>query len=331
VVEVAERVWARWRELEEFRKPAIVLLFSSSMPPEAAVEAVRAAASDAISELESPAARTDPLADRRVGAWRAAIAPKGVLLEIGEGPDDFEGLMALIVTGLDQRGVAGSLDVFEPGEVPDFPKHVMVVECRLRVRGERYHIRYTAYGWRAEPECLWNVLMSGVDWCSAAGLGLSLQMGTLPRVVVGPADDLEALLRDAIAASANLGVFDLTSVGAGRYRTVAVEPSFGRVTLIEGGEAIKQDTWQAAVGNLKNFMRTTAGMTVYGFIKHGLSWDSARGATSPGQGWPLPPHVQTTLGRAEAFEDVAAPDASRPGLQGPDSKRFTLAEDRNRS
>jgi hypothetical protein len=75
VVEVAERVWARWRELEEVRKPAIVLLFSSSMPPEAAVEAVRAAASDAISELDNTPARTDPLADRRVGAWRAATAP----------------------------------------------------------------------------------------------------------------------------------------------------------------------------------------------------------------------------------------------------------------
>jgi hypothetical protein len=54
------------------------------------------------------------------------------VLEIGEGPDDFEGLMALIVTGLEQRGVEGSPDVIEPDEVPDFPKHGMVVAIAAR-------------------------------------------------------------------------------------------------------------------------------------------------------------------------------------------------------
>ena len=153
---MSERVWQYWRDAEErFDEPAVVLMFTSTLSQQEALDALGRAASDAIREREARAEQAGPGEEEfRTGQWSLAPVPSGVALRIDEEPDDFEGLMQLITDGLEALGVEGAFDLYAPETVAQVPERVHLLECRLRVKGERYHLRYNKYRWKADSEAL---------------------------------------------------------------------------------------------------------------------------------------------------------------------------------
>jgi hypothetical protein len=320
VVGVSGRVWEFWRaEAADVTESEIVLLFSSELPQEKAREALASAASHAIEALEREYSERPDAEEASTGHWSLATVPGGVALRIDEEPDDFEGLLQRIAEGLEARGVEGSFDLWEP-EVIELPNAVDLLECRIRVRGERYHIRYRNYGWDADESALEGAVAGALRWCVGNGANLPLQLvvGLIGPTTLGPNDDVAALMRSALERTAGIGaVTHLTSVGPDRFRTLAVEPSTGRVTIVEGGEAMAGTGWRATLKSVREVLGTIAPCAVYAFAKRGSHLLTAELAQSLVTDWvPVPHFDPTTLG-AQSFEDEFAPDAFGLQLLGP--------------
>ena len=319
MVTVAEAVWDRWRELEsQFGEPAIVLLFASDLTNEDALLALHQAARSAVRSLEQDARLQAGGEERRTGNWALASVPEGVAVRIDEEPDSFEELVGRIVQRLDAQGVDGRLDLFEPAEAVVLPERIDLLECRLRVNGTRYHIRYRNYGWRPDWKALSDTVDVGLAWClaSAAQLPLSLTVGLISSVTLSLDDDVVSLVREGLDQTRDLGVVSLTSASPDRFRTLAACPSLGRVSFIEGGN-LQEGGWFRSLHTLRNLMIRASERLVYGFIKRGEDRVAAELGTSQIQDWPRIPHFNAWDVGAEAFEDEFVPDAFGVQMLGP--------------
>jgi hypothetical protein len=287
-IRVSDRVWQRWRELAaEFEEPEIVLLFASTLSAGAAFDALRAAAG-------------------------------GVAIRIDEEPDDFEGLVRRIAEELDGRGVDGSLDVFEPGQPLDLPQTAPLLECRLRARGVRSRLPNGKPSWKPEPAALDSTVADGVAWCVANAPGLPLQLLTgLVISTLGPDVDARALVRQAVEATADVGVVVLTSAAPDRFRTLSVSPSGGRVTFVEDGAALDGDGWRLSLRGLTGVLRSAARWAVYGFVMRGSNRQAAEHGRSLAEDWASIDRFNPAVISAEAFEDKLVPDAFGVQLLGP--------------
>jgi hypothetical protein len=129
--------------------------------------------------------------------------------------------------------------VFEP------PERVHLFECRLRVKGARHHFRGPNWGWSPNPAVLWRVVESGIEWCIRNGpsLPLTVKVRTLPARVLHSDQEIQRSIREGLEASAQVGVVRLTSSAPDSFRTVVVEASRGRVSLIEGGPNV-ETAWE---------------------------------------------------------------------------------------
>jgi hypothetical protein len=318
-VRVSDRVWQRWRELAaQFEEPEIVLLFASTLSTAEAFDALRAAAGTAMRER---AARPEPppgVEEARTGHWSLAPVEGGVAIRIDEEPDDFEGLVRRIAEELDGRGVDGSFDVFEPGQPLDLPQTAPLLECRLRVRGVRSRLPNGTPSWKPEPEALDAAVADGVAWCVANAPGLPLQLLTgLVISTLDPNVDAQALVRQAVEATADVGVVVLTSAAPDRFRTLSVSPSRGRVTCIEGGAALDGDGWRLSLRGLTELLRSAARWAVYGFVKRGSNRRAAQHGRSLAEDWAPIDRFNPAVISAEAFEDELVPDAFGVQLLGP--------------
>jgi hypothetical protein len=312
---VADRVWARWRELDEVKKPSVTLVFSGDRLPEVVLGAVEEACGDALAAREEglPA-----LAEWRVGMCRVALAPGGVLIEISQGPDDFEGLVGLIVGGLERRGLLGTLDLLESGKVAELPEVMALVECRIRVRGERYRPG-RRLRWRADPGALWELLQAGAGWCAGnpARVEASMNVGTMPRFAVDLGEGLEELLRDALA---RVGVrwFSLATAGLDRWRVMSVMPSEGRVSLFEANETVlASEEWRIVLDELSRFLVENHEQATYALVSHGSFVTAAYLGTSLAEDWPRRDGFDASMTREVAYENEFAPDAFALQLLGP--------------
>ncbi len=186
------------------------------------------------------------------GFCRLAVVSGGVALRIEEEPDDFEGLLRGIAAGLEERRMEGSFDLLELPRAPVLADEVDLLECRIRVCGERVHHSGVVYGWQAEPDVLWRTLAAAARWCleGADGGTVVLQVGAMAEVVLRDGADVEAYLREAIMSVGEIGLIGLTAIESERFRTVAVEPGNRRVSLIEGGLLLGGDGWRATVVGL---------------------------------------------------------------------------------
>jgi hypothetical protein len=127
-VKISEQVWATWRD-----------------SPKSALEAL-AAATDEV--MRARYARADAVGEEEFwpGYCSFSRTPEGVVLRIGEGPDDFEGLLQGIAYGLRARGIDAQLDLYEPEVAPEIPELIDLFECHLRIgpgrrRGRRRRAR----------------------------------------------------------------------------------------------------------------------------------------------------------------------------------------------
>ena len=307
---VAESVWETWREREaNQRKPAIALFLATDAPPKMALKAL----AQAISEVMEPRiARADSARpgeeEFRTGYCSFTRVPQGVLLRVDEGPDDFEGLLQGIVQGLQARGIDGAFDLYEPEGVPEVPELIDLFECHLRLNGEPVNGRT----WKPHPDALADAAEAGIAWCRGNDphLPLSLVVSLLPPFVLGAEDDVHGYVREAIERTNMVGggVVQLTSAAPDRFRNFAVSASTGRVGLIEGGAAAKED-WQSSVRHLTNAMGASAPWTVYSFLKRGSRRIDAVLGTSLPSDWIEIPHMNALFPARQAHEDQFVPDA----------------------
>ena len=318
MVRISDRVWERWETTAaRTDEPAIVLLFTSDRPRAQVLAALQQAARDAIRELDPGPDPAPGVDEFRTGHVSFAPVREGVAVRIDEEPDDFEGLLRRIATGLEARGLEGALDVYEP-ETVEVPEFVDLLECRLRVAGERFHYRGPNWGWRADPEALDEAVDAGVRWCLANGPGLPLSLAV--RLVtpspLGPGDDVRAYVRQALELTAEIGVVRLTSAAPDRFRILSVQRSKGRVSLIEGGATIPASGWEPSVRGLRKRLAEAAPWAVYGFVKRGSRRDSAVQGGSLADDWVPVPHFLVASHIADPFEDEYVPDAFALQLLG---------------
>ncbi len=312
MITVERRIWEAWRELEaRFEEPAIALLFSSRVDSEETLGSVRTAASETIEELRASAGRP--------GHWLAAAVPEGVALRIDEAPADFARLLEGIAARLEAQGVEGSFTLYEPEPVDELPERIHLFECRLRVNGERRHLRGPNWGWLADPGALRSVVEAAVEWCvrNDRRLPLTAKIRTMPAVLLSHDQDIRTYVRQGLDVSAEVGVVRLTSAAPDRFRTVVVQPSRGRVSLIEGGATIETGGWQTARSSLRATMVATSAQTVYGFLKRGSHLPAAESGYSLSQDWLPAEHHEPATQLGEPFEAEYAPDAFGLQLLGP--------------
>jgi hypothetical protein len=320
MIRISGRIWEYWREVQErFEAEAVNLLFSSSVPQKQAFDALRQAATEAIRELESRTSHEPGFDEMSTGAFSFAPAPDGVLVRIDEYPEDLEGLLRGVAARLEEKGIDGRFDHYEPREIVKVPERVDLLECRIRVRGERYHHRGPNHGWRADPDALAQAVDFGSHWCvaNASHLPLSFKVGLLEPVVLPPEDDIGLYMRQGLEQT-DVGVVQLSSVGPDRFRRLAVHPWTGRVSLIEGGSTIELHGWQAALESLKEMLVAAAPWAVYGFIKRGSHPEAAALGSSLSCNWVPILHRNALWGGGDAFEDELAPDAFGVQLLGSD-------------
>jgi hypothetical protein len=269
--------------------------------------------------LEAEYAKRPDALESSTGHWSLAAVPDGVAMRIDEEPDDFEDLLRRIAADLEGQGIDGTFDLYGP-DVIELPNVVDFLECRIRVRGERYHIRYRNYRWDADEIALEGAVAVALRWCLGNGpnLPLQLKVGLIDPARLGPNDDVAALMRSALERTGAPGaVTHLTSVGPDRFRRLVVEPSAGRVTLVEGGEGLADAGWGASLRGLREVLRTIAAFAVYGFVKRGSNLSVATHAYSLVNDWVPVPHFDSTTLGAQSFEDEFAPDAFGLQLLGP--------------
>jgi hypothetical protein len=299
-------------------KPWVALLFSSELDTEIARGKLAEAVGQVVSEFERTQENLPAGVDEvGAGAWNLAKVPEGVMLTVGEKCEAFELLLGSVAGELERSGVSGVFGLYEVPQVSRPPKLTDLLELRMRVNGERAPWGNYKQRWAPEPEALWRVVSAGVDAClrNEADRGVSLQVRKLPPLPVLPSDDVEALLREGIAQAEGLGSVVLRRIGANRFRSLAVEPSWGRVTLVDGGSAIHGEGWVDAARELTDLLRATSGDVVYAFVKRGSFPHMAELGNSLEHDWPELPSRLSQLG--EPFEDQYVPDAFGIQLLGP--------------
>src|SRR5215218_2425120 len=101
MIEIASSVWLRWDERRAEGRSSIALLLSARTKQRGLADAVRDSVSDAIGARDPGDDLPPGFDEPRTGHCVANEVLGGVLLQIEEAPDDFEGLVRLIAAGLE--------------------------------------------------------------------------------------------------------------------------------------------------------------------------------------------------------------------------------------
>ena len=231
------------------------------------------------------------------------------MMRVDEWPEDLETLVRGIAARLEAAGLHGCFELYE-SPVRPVPQHADLLECRLRLRGDRFHYRGPNHGWLADRDALAQAIDEGVNWCvaNAPRAPLSLAVSLLKPVILRAGDDLADYVRRGIDQT-DVGVVRLASVTEEGFRILAVHGHTGRVSLIEGGTTIERHGWRPSVQSLREMM-LRARWAVYGFIKRGSRPEAAYLGNSLAEDWvPMPHRESPGWAAGEAFENELAPDA----------------------
>ena len=317
-MQIAERVWPAWREAAaQWDEPSLLLLFSPAGSHDDAAVAVREAVLEVQDAFEAEAA-TLGLADPPfTGEWSWVRVPDGVLVQVVES-ENFEDVLPAVAAVLERRGVEGVFDLRERPTAARPPITAHMLECRVRVRGERLRPEERAYRWQADPTAHEAILAAGERWCRQCGASpnQSLAVSTVPPVPLAHGEDVLERMRDEVVHGMHVAV---SSVAGDEFRSVAARAHAGGVSLVMGGAWVEGGEWPAAVEELVGLLREHAELLVYGYIRRGWAVQDALLDPSLPFDWPRRPDFEPRgIGFArQAFEDVYAPDAFGVQLLGP--------------
>jgi len=113
--------------------------------------------------------------------------PDGVLVQVVE-CDAIETVLPAVAAGLERRGVEGAFELCDPPRVAAPPRTAHLLECRVRVRGERLRRESGAYRWQADPDAHEAILAVAERWCRQRGdrAAQSLSVSDLAPVPLEP-------------------------------------------------------------------------------------------------------------------------------------------------
>jgi hypothetical protein len=318
MVRIADPIWAAWREqVEQGHEPVLLLLLSPTGDSRAAVSALRESVLEVHDAYEAEAQGSGKPEPPFPGEWNWVPVPDGVLVQVVD-CDALETVLPAVAAGLERRDVEGAFELRDPPKVALPPRRAHMLECRLRVRGERVRREPGAYLWQADPEAHEAILAVAERWCRQHGdrTAQSLSVSDLSPVRLDPREDVLDRMREAVSDRMHVAV---SAVAADEFRSVAARAWAGGVSLVEGGAWVEAGRWRESLDDLTAILRDHADLLAYGFVRRGWAaaealldrtlahdWPSRAGAEPRGIGF-----------TSEAFEDLYAPDAFGVQLLGP--------------
>jgi hypothetical protein len=316
MIRMPKRVLKRWREIandpDYGDDTYIEVAFTSRLDPIAAADVLTASLRRIQNEYAKTHTEVDPdlLGMPFAGEWDVTPVPEGALLFGGRKSDDGEAVLLGIVADLDRHGVSGKLDLYALPEAPFRPPGIGVIDASLRIAGQREADRGRAR-WSADRDAFERVVEAATHWCLRArpDKAITISSGVLPTMLVRRADSPYERVR-AVMYRDFLMTF--SSIGDDRFRTVAVSPDHGRVSLIEGGPRLHRSGWSPAVADVKELLAAVSADLVYARVRRESDVRHAESLESGETGRPRYYHFD-----AIAYEDHLAPDAFAIQLLGP--------------
>jgi hypothetical protein len=318
MVRIAERVWPAWREqASHWDEPSLLLLFSPAGDHDNAVAVMRESVLEVQDAFEADAERSGVPDPPFTGEWNWVAVPDGVLVQVVE-CDILEDVLPAVAAALERRGVEGVFDVRERPTVAAPPMSAHMLECRVRVRGERLRREERAYRWETDPDAHEAVLAVAERWCRQLGASAnqSLAVSTVPSVPLAPGEDVLDRMRKAVVDGMHV---EVSAVTEDEFRSVAARALAGGVSLVVGGAWVEAGEWPPALAELTGLLGEHADLLAYGYIRRGWAVKEALLGNSLPYDWPTrPDHQPRGIGFApQAFDDVFAPDAFGVQLLGP--------------
>ena len=315
---IAERIWPAWREqADRFDEPALLMLFSPAGDHATAAEALRESVLEVQDAYRAEAERAGDPEPPFTGEWDWVRVSDGVLVQVVE-CDVLEEVLPAVAAALERRGIDGAFDLRDLPAVATPPTNAHLLECRVRVRGERLRRGPRSYLWQADPHAHEAVLAGAERWCRRRGhrAAQSLSWSTVAPVPLEPGEDVVDRMREAVADRLHV---EVSAVTADEFRTVAARAWSGGVSLVEGGAWMDAGGWRRALAELTAALRDHADRLAYGYVRRGWAVTEARLDDALPYDWPerhdyRPRGIGFT---SEAFEDLYAPDAFAVQLLGP--------------
>ena len=317
MIRMPKRVLKRWREIasdpEQGDDTYIEVLFTSRLDPNAAADVLTASLRRVEDEYAETHTEVDPdlLGVPFAGEWDVTPVPEGALLFGGRKSNDGEAVLLGIVADLDRHGVSGRLDLYALPEVPSRPLGIGVIDASLRIAGQREPGPGRAR-WSADRDAFERVVEAATHWCLRArpDKAITLSSGALPTMLVRRADSPYERVRSVMYRDFRT---TLSSVGDDRFRTVAVSPDDGRVSLLEGGPRMHRCGWTSAMAAVKDLLASVSADLVYARVRREDSVSRAESPETSRADRPRSYYLD-----AIAYEDQLVPDAYAIQLLGPD-------------
>jgi hypothetical protein len=318
VVRIAERIWPAWRQqAKQWDEPALMLLLSTAGDHGEAARAVSESVLEVQDAHRVEAERSGDPDPPFAGEWDWVRVPDGVLVQVVE-CDVLESVLPAVAAALERRGIEGAFDLVDQPTVARPPRTAHLLECRVRVRGERLRRGPGDYLWQADPATHEAVLAVAERWFRQRGkrATYSLSSGTIGPVPVAAGEDVLDRMREAVV---DRMYAEVSAVMADEFRSVAARAWAGGVSLVVGGAWIEGGRWRRALAELTGVLRDHAGLLAYGHVRRGWAVDEALLGDSLPHDWPQrADHQPRGIGfSGQAFEDVYAPDAFAVQLLGP--------------
>lgn len=316
-VSIAERIWPAWRaRAEEYHEWQLQLLFSPTADGGHTEDALLESLREVAESLEAEAERSGDPDPPLLGEWSTARVPGGVVVHVTES-EVFDTALAAVARGLELRGVAGTIDLWEksPGVRP--PTRAAMLACRIRIRGERVRRGERWYEWAADRGAR-AALLAGADaWCRTGSdsTAHSLTLGTAGTLAVARDEDVLARMHDAVERGDRA---TLTTVEGDSFRGVNADVT-GALTLVTGGDVVERGGWREPLAELTRFLHDRSEHVAYAYVMRGWAVETAVGGEPLLEDWPQRAD-QHPLGAGwtrAAFEDLYAPDAFGVQLLGP--------------
>jgi hypothetical protein len=317
MVRIAERIWPAWRaQAEQWDEPALLLLLSPAGNHAEAARAVRDSVLEIQDAYRAEAERSDDLDPPSAGEWDWVSVSDGVLVNVVE-CDVFEDVLPAVAAALERRGIEGIFDLPDRPTVATLPNSAHLLECRVRVRGQRLRREARAYLWQADPDAHDAFLAVAERWCRRRG-GLAthlLTSGTVGPIPVESSEDVLDRMREAVVDRIHV---EVSAVTADELRSAAARPWSGGVSLVVGGAWVEAGEWRGALAELTGVLRDHADLLAYAYVRRGWAVREALSGDSLPYDWPQrADHQPRGIGfTPQAFEDLYAPDAFAVQLLG---------------